>query len=244
MGYGKQGRSSLRRSGKLLALSAASIAFFAAGAASAAVINLTTTADGAVSDGTGTVLAFTNLQTITATAFNGAANSYAIFEFDLSGIVDTDTIGSATFAFTMASNAISTAANIPFIVEAYLGDGVVNTGDFTAAGTQVISSTIAASGVSQALAGDTLSFVLTDLSVLQAALVSNLLTLKIASTVVFNQIQIAGLEHPFSAATLSIDAEPMIPVEEVPLPAALPLMLSGLAAFGLTGRRAKRKAAS
>jgi len=240
MGYGKQGRASLRRSGIVLAVSA-SVALLGSGAASASLINLTTTADGAVSDGTGSVIAFNNLQTITATAFNGAANSFGVFEFDLSGISDTDTINSATFAFTLATNAISTASTIPFIVEAYLGDGVIDTGDFTALGAQVASGAISATGSTQALAGDTLSFVLTDVSVLQSALAGNLLTLRIASTVIFNQIQIAAIEHPFNAATLAIDAQPMTPVNDVPLPAGLPLMLSGLAALGCAGRKKTRK---
>ncbi len=201
-----------------------------------AIITLNTNADGAVSDGGGSPVAITNGQTITQTQFAGGFRSVGIYEFDLSSISDTDTINSAVFSFTLTGQGVNGVTNptVPFIVEAYLGDGVVNVADFTTMGTQVVSSSMPHGTP----AGSTQSFMLSTLVPVQSALAGNLLTLRLSTPQLASQIQIAAIEDfNLSEATLTLDATAAGPMSGVPEPSSWAMLLGGFGALGIFARR-------
>jgi len=113
---------------------------------------------------------------------------------------------------------------------------VVNVADFNSLGTRVVDTTTAAGGVS----GDVRSFSFTSVASIAAALLGDLLTVRI-ETDSFASIVFASLENTtLIAAQLNIDFTTPA-VSAVPLPAALPLFGSGLAVMGFIGWRRKRK---
>lgn len=198
-------------------------------------ITLAPTADGQV-----TATGFNTGNTTIGVAQSGGLLSIrnGVMEFDLSSIADGSTINSVSLDLTITIFVSETFSN-PVAIDIFAnnGDGVVDLADFSG-GTQVndVNETISKGGVS----GDILSFSFTDLSPITAALIGNLLTVRI-ETDSFAIIQFATLEHlTLDAARLNIDFT--APLSEVPVPAALPLFGTGLAAMGFIGWRRKRKA--
>lgn len=212
---------------KAAALAAASALFLPTSAIAASVI-LTPTADGDVQtfggddvDTTDTVVSFTQ---------SGGLVRNSILEYDLSSIANGSTIDSASLEITL-TRFVSGGPNT-FDVFGYNGDGTVNIADFDAAGTLVIDSTIANGGA----AGDTRSFNLTNLAPLTAALVGDMLTLRI-ETDSFLSSNFASLENTtYDAAQLTIN---YTAPAAVPVPATLPLLATGMAGFVALKRRRK-----
>ncbi|WP_176445093.1 VPLPA-CTERM sorting domain-containing protein [Maliponia aquimaris] len=207
-------------------------------AASAATVVLQTTADGAVANGGGPVVAVTNSNTITALRYSSTVQSFAIFEFDLSGIADTSTIDSAVFGYVNGSIGAAFGGLASYQVDAFLGDGTVDVADFSTPGVSVGTGQVA---VGPGVLGTSDTMTLTAGPIFQSALAGNLLTLRIGTTVPFQQIQFAALESTIYAnATLTLGTTPFVPPPQpglVPLPAGLPLLLSGLGVIGLLRRR-------
>lgn len=224
---------------KLLAIAASTaiLAFSVATTANALSFNINPTVDGDVQVFGGDSVNTTN----TGIAFtqSGGLIRNGILEFDLSGIANGSTINSASLDITLTRFVSNTGSNPAAIdVFAYNGDGVVNIADFNAAGTQVVNTTTPQGGSS----GDVRSFTFTSVAPIAAALIGDLLTLRI-ETDSFASILFASLENAtLDAALLKINfTEPVVSV--VPLPAALPLFGSGLAVMGFIGWRRKRLAA-
>jgi len=221
---------------KLLAIAASTaiLALSVATTANALSISINPTADGDVQD-----LVVDTGDTRIGFNQSGGLIRNGILEFDLSGIANGSTINSASLDITLTRFVSNTGSNPAAIdVFAYNGDGVVNIADFNAAGTQVVNTTTPQGGSS----GDVRSFTFTSVAPIAAALIGDLLTLRI-ETDSFASILFASLENAtLNAALLSIDfTEPVVSV--VPLPAALPLFGSGLAVMGFIGWRRKRLAA-
>ena len=163
-----------------------------------------------------------------------------MFEFDLSGILDSSTITSALFGFTLSGLPVVVyGTEVPFTVDAYLGNGLVDDADFSATGTQVISAAV----LIGTAAGTTLSFALSDLFPVQNALAGDKLTLRLTVPQEVdhgspNHLHIAMTESDFADPFLTLDATPVvIQPGTVPLPAGLPLLLAGLGALGLVRRK-------
>ncbi len=226
----------------VLASAAAVFSVAFAGAATAATVNLTTSADGIVQNTHGPVAAVSDLMTLNVVELGGSTYSAAIFEFDLSSIANTSSVTSAAFSFTLAQNVVSPSLPaMAFEVDAYLGDGLIDVSDFSTLGSQVIDDSILASfgGVPGAMAGDVLTFGLSSLLTVQNALAGDMLTLRVrpTSAFAFNQFSIAALENTtFGAASLRIETT-AAQTSTVPLPAGLPLLLAGLGALAITRKR-------
>lgn len=221
------------------------------GAAQAATMTFTPTADGDVQtfggddvDTTDTTLSFVQ---------SGGLARNAILEFDLSAIADDATINSATISFTLTSFVTNTGTESNVDVFAYNGDGTVDIDDFDATATQVVDETITTSffetitlpsggtfpsRVLTTAAGDVLSFMFDTVAPVSSALAGDLLTLRV-ETDNFASFQFAALENgTFDAAQLSIDYTPAVTTPPVPLPAGLPMLLAGLGAFAWVRRKA------
>lgn len=202
--------------------------------ANAALITLIPTADGDIqtfgSDDVNTIGPNIDFVQSGGLARNG------VLEFDLSGIADGSIINSVSLDITLTRFVSSGPADIDIF--AYNGDGIVDITDFSG-GTQVNDTgETTANGGSP---GDVRSFSFTDLSPITVALINNLLTIRI-ETDSFASVRFASLEHlTLNAAQLNIDFTAPA-VSQVPLPAALPLFGTGLAAMGFIGWRRKRKA--
>lgn len=202
----------------------AAVLAFGTTAAQALPLTFVPTADGDVQtfggnnvDTNDTILAFTQ---------SGGLIRNVILEFDLSSIPDGSTINSARLDFTLTR--FVSGANAAVDIFAYNGDGIVDIADFNAPGTQVVDTTTASGGV----AGDVRSFAFTSLLPISNALIGDRLTLRV-ETDSFASINIAALENGnLDPAQLVIDVDA---VSAVPLPAALPLALTGLGLLGVLG---------
>lgn len=200
--------------------------------AEAATFDALLTADGDVQtfggdsvETAGAAIAFTQ---------SGGLIRNGILEFDLSGLADDVTVNSATLSITLTRFVSNTGSNPAAIdIFAYNGDGAVTLDDFDAAGTQVADTTTATGGV----AGDVRAFDFSDVIPVTGALADDLLTLRI-ETDSFASINFAALENTsLAAASLSIDYTAAPTTTPVPLPAGMPLILAGAAAFGVLKRR-------
>ena len=193
--------------------------------ASAASVDLMPTADGDVQTFGGddvnvsaTHIAFTQ---------SGGLIRNGILEFDLSPIADNATITAARLDITLTRFVSNTSGTAAIDLFAYNGDGIVDINDYAAPGIQVADTTTPTGGV----AGDVRSFNFTTVAPIADALAANLLSVRI-ETDNFASINFASLENAvLSAANLHIEFTP------VPLPAGLPMALSGLALMGFARRR-------
>ena len=195
--------------------------------AQAASVDLSPTADGDVQTFGGDDV--NDSRTHIAFTQSGGLARNGILEFNLSSIADGAIITAARLDITLTRFVSNTGSNPSAIdIIAYNGDGIVDINDYAAAGTQVVDTTTPAGGVSS----DVRSFTFDSLAPVTDALMGDLLTLRI-ETDSFASINFASLENAsLNAANLHIEFTP------VPLPAGLPLILSGLAL--LSGIRRKR----
>lgn len=192
----------------------------------AASVDLSPTADGDVQifggddvDTTDTILGLTQ---------SGGLARNIILEFDLSSIADDSTITSARIDFTL-TRFVSQVGDNPAAIHviAYNGDGTVDIADYAAAGDAVLDTDTPKGGTG----GDVRSFTFDDIAPLMAALSGNLLTLRV-ETDSFASINIASLENAtYDPVNLHIEFTP------VPVPAALPLLLSAGVLLGTWGKR-------
>ncbi|SFQ96982.1 VPLPA-CTERM protein sorting domain-containing protein [Poseidonocella sedimentorum] len=190
-----------------------------AGAVNAATVTLSPTADGDVQVHGGDV--FNTTDGVLSFVQSGALIRNAIMEFDLSSIVDTATINSATLTITLTQFVSDLGSTAAIDLFAYNGNGAVDIDDYDAAGTQVADTTTPTGGV----AGDTRSFSFSTVAPITSALSGNLLTLRL-ETDNFATIFFGALENTtIDAAALTID---YTGPSAVPLPAGLPLLLVGL----------------
>ncbi|PQA85649.1 hypothetical protein CW354_22225 [Marinicaulis flavus] len=205
-----------------------------AGQAQAATLVLDPTADGDVTTFGGDAVDTTD--GALSILQSGGNITNAILEFDLGVIPDAATIDSVSLSVVLDRFVSNTGGNpAEFDVFAYAGDGVVDIADYDAPGSQVIDAQLPIGGSS----GDVLATVFSDVSPVQALLIGDLLTLRL-ETDSFASVQIASLEtlKDLSASFLTINYT--VPeVSEVPVPAALPLLLSGIAGLGFASRRRK-----
>lgn len=197
--------------------------------AQGATIELSPIADGDVQTWGGDSVDSTD--TFLTVTQSGGLQRQAILEFDLSAVDDAATIISATLEFTLIGG-ISNIASYPTAaidIFAFNGDGIVDIGDYSTPGTQVVDTTTPKGGAG----GDVRGFGFTELSPIQLALVGNMLTLRI-ETDSFATINFAALENSiYDQASLTINYS----VAAVPIPPAFLLMASGLALFGGIRRR-------
>ncbi len=204
--------------------------------ANAITLSINPTADGDVRISGGDSVDTTD----TGIAFSqsGGLIRNGILEFDLSGIADGSTINNVSLDITLTRFVSNGGSTAEIDIFALNGDGVVNIADFNSLGTQVVDTTTPTGGV----AGDVRSFGFTSVAPVAAALLGDLLTVRI-ETNNFASIIFASLENTIlNAALLNIDFTAPA-VSAVPLPAALPLFGSGLAVMGFVGWRRKRKLA-
>ncbi|RVU39510.1 hypothetical protein EOI86_09855 [Hwanghaeella grinnelliae] len=221
----------MRRHLMSIAAAIAMIAGAGAGPAAATVLGFTPTADGDVQlfggtsiDTTDTVLSFTQ---------SGGLERRIFLEFDLSAIPDAAVINSVNLTMTLTSPIIGPFLPAVYDVFAYNGDGTIDAADFTASKTQVVDSTIDDPENAGLLISRDFSSTLPVLS----ALAGDLLTLSVEtdSFASGNFVSIdSGNTSVFPALTVDFT------VSTVPVPAALPLAATALAALGFIGRRRRR----
>lgn len=220
---------------KIKTLIAAAALAVAAPAAQASTITLSTIDDGRAKTAGGET-AETGDEVI---QFSNDANWAGIFEFNLSSLSDDVTITGARFEYTITEPAAgkfgaqgTAGYGSPADLYTFLGDGSVTANDRTTKGTHVYDDVAVWGGAS----GDVVSFVLTDLSDIKAALANNLLTVRYEGGI-FSHIYVAALENTtYDAARLIIDY--VTPVSQVPLPATLPLAAAAmLGLYGVSRRR-------
>lgn len=220
---------------KIKTLIAAAALAMVAPAVQASTVTLTTIDDGRTKTAGGEVAETTD-QVI---EFAREAGWAGIFEFDLSSIADDVTITGARFEYTITAPAAgkygvqgTAGYGSPADLYTFLGDGAVTAADRTTTGTHVYDDVAVWGGAP----GDVVSFVLTDLSDIAAALANNLLTVRYEGGI-FSHIYIAALENgTYDAARLIIDYETA--VSQVPLPATLPLAAAAmLGLYGVSRRR-------
>lgn len=210
----------------------------AAPAVQASTVTFETIADGRVKTANGAV-AETGDAVI---SFANEADWAAIFEFNLSSLADDVTITGARFEYTITNPTAGKfgSGSSTVNLSTFLGDGEVTAADHGAAGAQVYSGSLAWGGT----AGDVISYTLSDLTDVRAALQNDLLTIRNKAGL-FSHIYVASLENAtHSAARLIIDYEEGAPVSAVPLPGTLPLSAAAMLGFvALTRRRRSRHAA-
>ena len=216
---------------KMLSAVAVAAGVMMAGPAFATTIQFNPTADGDVQtfggddvDTTDTVLSVTQ---------SGGLDRRTIFEFNLAAIPDTVTINSASLKVTLTRFISQVGGgNAEVDLFAYAGDGTVNIGDYSAAGTQVYDANTPSAGTG---AGDMLTFAFTSVAPVQSVLGGNLLTIRF-ETDSFAGIQLASLENTtYGAAELEVDYTDNTNI--IPLPGALVFALTGLAGLSAMARR-------
>lgn len=199
-----------------------------AGSANAATFTLTPTADGDARVFGGDTVDTTD--TRISVAQSGSNITNGVLEFDLTSIPDAAVITAARLDVELVSFTSNTGSNpAPIHIFGYNGDGSVTIGDYDAAATTMLSTTTPLGGS----AGDVISFSLTTLTPLTAALSGNALTVRV-ETDSFATFRFASLENTvLNPAKLVVTTQATV----VPLPAGVPLLLSGLAALGWAARR-------
>lgn len=216
----------------LLSLASAAFLLAVTGPATAASLTFNPTADGDVQ-----LFGGASVNTTNPTLFftqSGGLERRIILEFDLSAIPDTATINSVDLTMSLTTPIIGAFLPADYDVFAFNGDGVVDAADFSASKTQVVTSTITEPENSGLVIARSFS----DLAPVLAALSGNLLTLSV-ETNSFASGNFVSIDsgNPSSFPSLSVD---FTPVAAVPIPAALPLAVTGLAALGFAGWRKRR----
>lgn len=201
--------------------------------ASAATMTLSTIDDGSVKTFGGTVV--DTGDTSVSVVQSGGNITNGIFEFNLAAIDDTATINSVSFQWTNSRFVSNTGALAAVDLFAYLGDGAVSIADYDAAGDQVADTSVAKGGSG----GDVTTIAFTDVSMVTAALLGDLLSVRF-ETDSFASFRVASLENTtWDAARLVVDYT-AAPVTAVPLPASGLLLLGALG--GVAGLRRRKKA--
>ncbi len=215
----------------LMSIAAAIVMIAGAVPAAANVVSFTPTADGDVQLFGGTSIDTTD--TVLSFVQSGGLERRIFLEFDLSSIPDTAVINSAKLTMNLTAPIIGPFLPAVFDVFAYNGDGTIDAADFTAAKTQVVDSTIdnpENNGLVISRDFDTTLPIL-------AALAGDLLTLSV-ETDSFASANFVSIDsgNTSNFPTLTVDFS----VSQVPVPGALPLAITGLAALGLAGWRRRR----
>ncbi len=215
----------------LLSLASVLAMYVAAGSASAAPVSFNPTVDGDVQtfggldiDTADATLAFTQ---------SGGLERKIVLEFDLSSIPDTAVINSVNLTMNLTSPIIGPFLPAVYDVFAYNGDGAVTESDFNASSTQVVDSTID----NPENSGLVISRNFSTLLPVMAALAGDLLTVRL-ETDSFASGFFASIDssNELLFPVLTVD----FTVSQVPVPAALPLAMTGLAALGFAGWRRRR----
>ncbi|PWJ19194.1 VPLPA-CTERM sorting domain-containing protein [Jannaschia seohaensis] len=212
----------------------AAIVAFVAGSvgAQAATLSLSPTADGSMRVNiNGTAINETD-PTVTTLRSGATNDGRGFFIFDLSGIAAGSTIGAATFGATFTGTPTNTVSDFALRLDAFGGDGIIDTSDYAATASRFYDVTRPRTEVT---AGDRLEVSASLLSqAVQGALTTGFLTVR-SSTANFATINFASSENTtYNAPSLSIE---FTPPAEVPLPAGGVLLLGALGAAVLLRRR-------
>ena len=208
---------------QLAALSAATIVGYSA--AQAAQVVLTPTADGDVQVFGGDSVQ-TGSEVISITQSGGLIRN-GIYEYDLTSIADNATITKVTFEVTLNRFISNTADETAVDLFLYGGDGNVTIADFDAAAVQVFDGTTPTGGSKF----DVRSFEFSETASLQDLLGGDLATLRF-ETDSFASIALLSIEEMEEGDRTPrlIVAFDVPTTAELPLPGALPLLISALGA--------------